>query len=609
MPGIFGIISQKNKEKNTNDLNLMQQSMMHESFYTWSSYINDELGIYLGWIGHKGSFSDCMPVKNEKNDLLLFFSGENFADKDPSNQLKRRGHQFDPSNANYLIHLYEEDRNGFFEQLNGWFCGIILDLRKEKAILFNDRYGMKRIYYNESKDAFIFSSEAKALLKIRPEIRRIDLQGLGEFFICDCVLENRTLFSNVFLLPGGSIWTFSKSRSVKKNCYFKQNEWENQPILEKQKFYNRLRETFLNILPRYFITKESIAMSLTSGLDTRSIMSNLNHNINVLHCYTFSGMLRETFDASIARKIANACDKEHQVLQLGDRFFSDFPKFAEKTVYFTDGCHDVCGSHDIYFNQIARNIAPVRMTGKFGSEIIGNMSMLRKSVKYSDNFFHPDFKKYISNAARAFKDIKKGHELSFAVFKEMPWHEYGRLAMEMAELTIRTPYMDNDLVRLMYQAPKNARASSEIRLRLIKDGNRKLRRIMTDRGDAGEFNWLFSMSAKLVCRCLFKSEYVYLYQIPHWLSKLDFAFKSLQPERLILGRYQYVHPRVWFRDKLSNYVRDILLDSRTAKRQFFNRKFLEEMITGHIEGKRNYVNEINKALTVELIHRLLIEDI
>ena len=33
-------------------------------------------------------------------------------------------------------------------------------------MLFNDRYGMHRIYYHETKEAFYFAAEAKAIAKI-----------------------------------------------------------------------------------------------------------------------------------------------------------------------------------------------------------------------------------------------------------------------------------------------------------------------------------------------------------------------------------------------------------------------------------------------------------
>jgi len=615
MPGIAGIINKKVGEENKKDLRLMIECMMHEPFYTSGTYVNDKVGLFAGWTCHRGSFSDCMPVFNEKRDIVLLFSGENFADREFIDQLKSHGHEFDDFNASYLIHLYEEEEDRFFKHLNGWFSGILVDLRKEKVVLFNDRYGMHRIYYHESKDEILFSCEAKSLLKVRPELREIDMKSLGEFFSFNCILQNRTLFSNIFLLPGGSVWTFRSAINIKKEYYFRPRMWENQPVLGKETFYRKLRETFLNILPRYFYAKEPIAMSLTSGLDTRVIISCLNNPPGELPCYTFSGMYRDTFDVCIARKIADTCHQPHKVIRLDGKFLSDFSKLAEKTVYITDGCHDILGTHDIYFNRYARDIAPIRITGKFGSEVLGTWSMLKKEISLCEKLFHPDFKKYVKEATTTFTEIKKGHKLSFAVFKEMPWHEHGRLALEMSKLIVRTPYMDNDLVELLYQAPEDARvskrnASSEIRLRLLEEvGNPSVSKIMTDRGTAGKSNHLLSKLKQLLCYSLFKTEYIYLFQLPHWLIKLDHIFASLHPERLILGRYQFTHYRIWFCNEISYYVREILLDKRTADRPYLNKRFLKEIVDGHLKGNRNYVNEINKILTAELIHRYLIEEI
>ena len=68
-------------------------------------------------------------------------------------------------------------------------------------MLFNDRYGMHRLYYHESKEAFYFAVEAKAILEVCPDLRRADPRGLGEFVACGCVLENRTLFEGIYVLP------------------------------------------------------------------------------------------------------------------------------------------------------------------------------------------------------------------------------------------------------------------------------------------------------------------------------------------------------------------------------------------------------------------------
>lgn len=608
MPGIAGIISKKPREINKKDLSVMIDCMIHEPFYTSGAYADDQLGLYVGWVCHKGSFSDCMPVFNEERDLVLIFTGENFVDLEVTEGLRMRGHDFDPSNASYLIHLYENDKEGFLKNLNGWFSGLLVDLQKNKVVLFNDRYGMNRIYYHEGKGEFLFSSEAKSLLKVRPELRKIDMKSLGEFFACDCVLENRSLFSEVLVLPGGSAWTFHNSSEVKKDYYFKPEAWENQPVFEKEEFYKSLRETFPNILCRYFSSKEPIAMSLTGGLDTRMILACTDNRPGELPCYTFGSIYRDTFDVRVARKVADACHQPYYVLVPDNKFFSDYHSYAEETIYISDGCLDVSGSYDLYLNRLARKIAPIRMSGKFGSEVLRSFSFF-KAVPLSLRLLHPDFNDFVQEAGRTLSGIGGGHKLSFTLFKEFPWHEYGRLSVEQSQLTYRTPYMDNDLVGLAYRAPEGARSTREIPLRLIKEGNPDLFYIITDLGYAGKSNFLFSKSVQFLRWFLFKAEWYYNVGMPHWLARLDHAFGALSPGSLILGRHKIDHYRMWLRNELSDYVQDVLLDRRTANRPYLNKKFLEEMVRCHLKGDRNYTNEINKALSAELIHRLLIENI
>ena len=172
----------------------------------------------------------------------------------------------------YLVHLYEEEPS-FPAGLNGRFHGLVVDRSRGTATLFNDRYGMQRLYYHESKDGFYFAGEAKAILAVRPELRRMDPQGLGEFVSCGAVLENRTLFAGITVLPPGSAWTFRNGAMERKAIYFHPKEWEEQETLDPESYYRDLRNAFTKNLSRYFDGPERIAMSLTGGLDTRMIMA------------------------------------------------------------------------------------------------------------------------------------------------------------------------------------------------------------------------------------------------------------------------------------------------------------------------------------------------
>ena len=52
-------------------------------------------------------------------------------------------------------------------------------------MLFNDRFGLQRIYYHEGKDAFYFAAEAKAILKVQPGRAMPILAGLESSSLAD----------------------------------------------------------------------------------------------------------------------------------------------------------------------------------------------------------------------------------------------------------------------------------------------------------------------------------------------------------------------------------------------------------------------------------------
>src|SRR5438445_5431684 len=102
------------------------------------------------------------------------------------------------------------------------------------------RYGLQWLYLHNSHDTFYFAAEAKAILAVRPELRIADARSLGEFVSCGCVLENRTIFKDIEVLPPASAWTFNDASLQKRKTYFQTKEWENQPALDAQDYYQQL---------------------------------------------------------------------------------------------------------------------------------------------------------------------------------------------------------------------------------------------------------------------------------------------------------------------------------------------------------------------------------
>jgi asparagine synthase (glutamine-hydrolysing) len=606
MPGIVGLITQMPRESAERELFQMVGTLCHENFYLTGTWTEQSMGVYVGWISRKDSFSDGMPLRNEHGDVVLVFSGEEFPEPGTAQRLKEQGHQLDGAGASYLPHLYEEDPS-FPAGLNGRFHGLLADRTRGLAILFNDRYGMHRIYYHESKNTFYFAVEAKAILAVRPELRRLNLQSVGEFVACGCTLEDRSLFEGVQILPGGSKRVFRNGSQVQKETYFKPQEWENQAPLEPEPHYREIREVFSRNLPRYFNGHQRIAMSLTGGLDTRMIMAWRKPDPGSLPCYTFGGMLRDCQDVISARQVAHMCEQSHQVLRVGKEFLDRFPHYAERAVYLTDGCVDVAHAPDVYLNERAREIAPVRMTGNYGGEVLRGVRTF-KPVEPLPGLFRPEFLPYVRQTTKTYAGLLREHPLSFAVFKQGPWNHYGILALEETYLSLRSPYLDNDLVRTIFRAPEGALANNDFSLRLIADGNRALLRIPTDRGLAGERGRLLGAAFRGLLEFSFKAEYAYDMGMPQWLARINHGFSPLRFERLFLGRHKFSHFRIWYRDALAAYVRAMLLDTRSLSRPYIERKGLEAVVRGHLKGDRNYTTEIHKLLTLEILQRLLLDN-
>lgn len=605
MPGIVGLISRQPRQWAEAQLLRMLESMRHEPFYKTGTWIDESLGAYVGWVEREYSFADGMPLRNEFGDTILVFSGEEFSEPGTSRSLKERGHTLDVADCSYLVHLSEED-SAFPAGLNGQFHGLLANRTRGTATLFNDRYGMHRLYYHEAKDAFYFAAEAKAILEVHPELRSPDWQGLGELVACGCVLEDRTIFKDIYVLPCASAWIFSSGTIESKGYYFSPQEWENQSPMEPEPYYEEVRQIFERNLPRYFNASQRIGLSLTGGLDTRMILAWHKPAPGSLPCYTFGGSYRDCRDVRIARQVAKACEQHHEVIPVGTEFLSRFPHYAERSVYLTDGCTAVNHSADLYVNELARQIAPIRMTGNYGDQVLRHLCVFRPREPV-ERLFHPEFLTQTVAAGETYARIAQGHALTVAAFRQAPWHYHGLLALESSQLSMRTPYVDNELVQALFRAPASTLINNDLRVRLIGDGSPALSKIRTDLGFAGNGNRLTAELSRRFYRLTMSIEYAYDYGMPQWAAQIDHQLSPLRLDRIFLGRHKFAHFRVWYRDALSKYVREMLLDPRTLSRPYLQRNAVEQIVNGHLGGSRNYTTSIHQVLTLEHLHRLFFD--
>ena len=84
----------------------------------------------------------------------------------------------------------------------------------------------------------------------------------------------------------------------------------------------------------------------------------------------------------------------------------------EKAVYLSDGYLGMSGAAELYVNSLARDIAPVRLTGNWGSELLRRVRAF-KFTEPRSGFLHPDLQPYIHEARESFMKLSLMNRLSF----------------------------------------------------------------------------------------------------------------------------------------------------------------------------------------------------
>ncbi len=181
------------------------------------------------------------------------------------------------------------------------------------------------------------------------------------------------------------------------------------------------------------------------------------------------------------------------------------------------------------------------------------------------------------------------------------------MAVEQAYLTMRTPYMDNALVRLMYQAPRGSRAAGDLQEAYVKDFAPEFAAFITNLGRFASPNPLLTKLAYYPFWAIFKMEYIYLWATPHWMTRLDRLAGSLHLERIFGGRQKWEGYRIWIKTHFAEFIQDTLLNPQAEYTEHFNYSTVSRMVRQHIAGTHNHVLAINRALSLQLIYSTLMK--
>ncbi|MGD8673039.1 MAG: N-acetylglutaminylglutamine amidotransferase [Thiogranum sp.] len=143
------------------------------------------------------------PWVDEAAGLSLVFNGAIYNYKELRAQLQGQGYQFrSQGDTEVVLKAYAAWGESFVERLHGMFAIAIWDAGRQQLLLARDRFGIKPLYYSQTRDYFRFASNSQALLAAGGVDTRIDPVALHHHFTLHAVVPApRTLLKGVRKLP------------------------------------------------------------------------------------------------------------------------------------------------------------------------------------------------------------------------------------------------------------------------------------------------------------------------------------------------------------------------------------------------------------------------
>ena len=360
---------------------------------------------------------DPTPKSNQPyyyKDLILSFNGEIYNYKQLKKKLESKGHNFfTNSDTEVVIRLFKEYGINSLKMLSGIFSIALYDKRKDLLYLSRDIIGVKPLYYyfDIHKKLFFFSS------LIKPILLSVTSKSINEGSVLSYSNFNRndlreTYFKDVFKLLPGEILIFD---NIKK-------EISKSQLLKfdfKYDFHKKdLRKNINNIFSNQFISDVPIALSLSGGIDSNLIFSELikskNNNFN---CYSVFFSESEKFSTDF--KIADKVCKKNQIDLIPVEVSSkDFIDYSEKIVNIVE--EPVGNSNSIANYILSKKVKEkVLFSGDGGDEIFTGYKRY-KSIYFINlmNKFNPfrflDINTNIKNLNRFFMKNSREMYLSFS---------------------------------------------------------------------------------------------------------------------------------------------------------------------------------------------------
>jgi len=205
MSGIAGIVRRHPAGISVDLLGRMAAAIRHRGPDSYGFYVGQRVGFAHVRLSVVDTVGGTQPIANESGQVLVTCDGEIYNHPELRRELEDKGHVFRTrSDAEVLVHGYEQWGVNLLKRLNGQFAFAIYDRNSESVFIARDRFGVRPLFYAQRRDTFCFGSEIKAIFATGEVEASLDRRGLDEIFTFTAARPPRTPFAGVAALEPGT---------------------------------------------------------------------------------------------------------------------------------------------------------------------------------------------------------------------------------------------------------------------------------------------------------------------------------------------------------------------------------------------------------------------
>ena len=335
-------------------------------------YIDD--GIALGF--RRLSIIDLeggrQPILNEDGSLVLLFNGEIYNYQELREELIKAGHVFTTkTDSETILHGYEEYGKKILDRLRGMFAFIIWNKNTKELFGARDIFGIKPFYYYKKGKEFMFGSEIKSFLSHPNFEKELDEDMIPLYLSYEYSPDERTIFKNVFKLPGAHCFTY-KNGELKVERYYK-IEYKIEDDKSLEYWEDAITKEFTESVSMHQIADVEVGCFLSSGVDSSYVVKEISKGTKKVKTFSVGYEEEKYSELPYAQDFSNVIGVPNIANKVSaDEFFDAVPEIQ----YYMDEPLPNPSEIPLYFlAKNARRYVKVVLSGEGADELFGGYLM------------------------------------------------------------------------------------------------------------------------------------------------------------------------------------------------------------------------------------------